>query len=69
MSTTTNTVLLNMALKVLPFIMGQITPAIKDIMVDAIQAMEKKAKETENELDDILVKFLKDVLCVPNTVQ
>jgi len=46
----------------LPIIIKQISPVIKDYIKDAIVELEVKAKESHNPYDDVLVMLLKMIL-------
>lgn len=62
-------VLMNILLKVLPFIISQATPLIKDTLVSFILDMEKKAAATPNDFDNYLVDFLKALFNIPGVAK
>lgn len=60
-----NKMLLEFLLKVLPFILANLTPTIKEALWAAVYALEKKADETPNAVDNLLVDALKIILGMP----
>lgn len=46
----------------LPVIMDNITPEIREYVVNWIKTLEEKAKKTLNPVDDVLVEVMKVVL-------
>ena len=54
--------LIGLALNMLPFMIEKLTPTIKDMLHSFIDEWEVKAKETDNEFDDMAVAFIKAIL-------
>lgn len=46
---------------IMPMIINMVTPDLKALLLDAIERLEKKAAETDNPFDDVLVKALKSL--------
>ena len=47
---------------IISLILKQVSPAIKDAIDKFLDELEKKAKATENTIDDVLVDFLREIL-------
>lgn len=56
--------LLQIVVKMLPFILSQLSEPLKELLGEVVANLEKKAKETDNKIDDVLVDFLKSILNV-----
>lgn len=59
-----NNVILAVILRILPTLIDNISPAVRQIIIQIIQDLEKKAKETKNPYDDMLIELLKAVFNV-----
>ena len=53
----------NLIIKMLPIIIAQATPEIKDVMSGLITDLKEKAKATPNPFDDMLVETLEAFFC------
>jgi hypothetical protein len=54
--------LVKFALKILMILIPQITPVIREELNKILSSLEEKVKETENEFDDLIVKFIKAII-------
>ena len=55
----------NMWLELVKLILGAISGPLHEQIVKSVQEWEKKAKETADPMDDLLVAIVKWVLCIP----
>ena len=49
-------------LMVLNFVIGNVTPELRNLLVSSIQQWEAKAAQTASPIDDIVVKVIKALL-------
>ncbi len=54
-------VLLAIFLRVLPTLIENISPALREIIVNYIKELEKAAQKSDNRFDDLLVDLLKAI--------
>jgi len=57
-------VLYKIIITLLPTILNNVTPLIRDNLNELIKQLEEKARKTPNPIDDILIDFLKAILNV-----
>ncbi len=55
---------ISLLLKLLPLIIPNISRVLREALVEAIEELEKKAQETKNPYDDMLVALLKELLVI-----
>lgn len=61
-----NRIMMELLVKLLPFILTQLTPAIKDLFYELVYKLEEAADKTPNPVDNILVDALKTLFNVPD---
>jgi len=54
-------VILALVLKILPILIDNLSPALRQFIEQLIAELEKKAKETKNTYDDMFVELLKAI--------
>lgn len=57
-------ILYKIIITLLPTILSNVTPLIRDNLNELIKQLEEKARKTPNPIDDLLVDFLKSLLNV-----
>jgi len=55
---------ISLLLKLLPLIIPNISRVLREALVEAIEELEKKAQETKNPYDDMLVALLKELFAI-----
>ncbi len=55
---------ISLLLKLLPLILPNISRVLREALVEAIKEFEKKAQETKNPYDDMLVSILKELFAI-----
>ena len=55
---------MNIIAEIIKKVIGLISPELRGILVSAIDQLDKKAKETSNPYDDIIVMILKALLSI-----
>ena len=61
-----NNLILSLIIKILPIIISNISPALRETVKQIVLELEKKAKTTQNPFDDMLVELLKVILNIDN---
>ena len=56
--------IIKLFIPLLPQILGLVTPALRRALEDVIKDLYKRARETENPIDDILVGILAALLSI-----
>jgi hypothetical protein len=59
-----NAILTKLALTLLPILMANITPTLREHIVVFVNALDEKAKQTASPYDDMAVSVLKALLMV-----
>jgi len=54
-------VLLAIFLKILPTLIENVSPALREVVVSYIKELEKAAQKSNNKFDDLLVSLLKAI--------
>ncbi|HDD45239.1 MAG TPA: hypothetical protein ENG63_10350 [Candidatus Desulfofervidus auxilii] len=57
-------ILLTIFLRILPSLIENMSPALRELIVNYIKELEKHAQKTENIFDDLLVVLLKAIFDV-----
>ena len=57
-------ILLTIFLRILPSLIENMSPALRELIVNYIKELERHTEKTENIFDDLLVVLLKDIFDV-----
>jgi len=49
-------------IKLIKLLWSQVSPQLRELIVSFVKTLEEKAKETENEWDDLAISILKMIL-------
>ena len=53
----------NIILKILPLLISVLSPTLKELLCKFVTEFEAKAKETENDWDDVAAYLLRTLFC------